>query len=203
MRPPEGAEHQPPADGGCRSCRACDLWREATQTVFGEGPSRHLMMVGEQPGDQEDRAGRPFVGPAGRMLDRARRGRASTATEVYMTNAVKHFKRSRAASGRSTRGRSPSRSWPASRGSPPSCGRWRRRCSSCSAPWRQSRCSGPDSASPSGEASRWTDQHPLRFAIATLHPSSILRSDPGQREQRLSDLVADLEQVPALSRRRR
>lgn len=78
------------AAGGCRGC---PLHREATQTVFGEGPAdAPLMLVGEQPGDQEDRAGRPFVGPAGRILQRAL-GEAGIARErTYVTNAVKHFK---------------------------------------------------------------------------------------------------------------
>ncbi len=74
-------------------CRACDLWKDATQTVFGEGPeSARLMMVGEQPGDKEDLAGKPFVGPAGQMLDRALEEAGVDRKLVYVTNAVKHFK---------------------------------------------------------------------------------------------------------------
>jgi DNA polymerase len=74
-------------------CRACALWKRATQTVFGVGPpSARLMLVGEQPGDQEDRQGRPFVGPAGRMLDRALEGAGIDRGDVWVTNAVKHFK---------------------------------------------------------------------------------------------------------------
>lgn len=74
-------------------CRACPLWKDATQTVFGEGP-RHapIMMVGEQPGDKEDLAGKPFVGPAGQMLDRALKEAGIDRSKVYVTNAVKHFK---------------------------------------------------------------------------------------------------------------
>jgi uracil-DNA glycosylase len=73
-------------------CRACPLWRPATQTVFGEGPTgAALMLVGEQPGDAEDRAGRPFVGPAGGLLDRALAEAGIARPEVYVTNAVKHF----------------------------------------------------------------------------------------------------------------
>jgi DNA polymerase len=76
-----------------RGCRACDLWRRATQTVFGEGPARAgLMLIGEQPGDQEDRAGQPFVGPAGRLLDTALEQAGIDRDSVYVTNAVKHFK---------------------------------------------------------------------------------------------------------------
>jgi DNA polymerase len=75
------------------ACRRCDLWQHATQTVFGEGPlDARLMLVGEQPGDQEDLAGRPFVGPAGQVLDRALAEAGIDRGTVYVTNAVKHFK---------------------------------------------------------------------------------------------------------------
>lgn len=74
-------------------CRRCDLWKRGTQTVFGEGPSEaRLMLVGEQPGDQEDLAGRPFVGPAGQLLRQALTEAGLDPAEVYVTNAVKHFK---------------------------------------------------------------------------------------------------------------
>jgi uracil-DNA glycosylase len=74
-------------------CRGCALWRAATQTVFGEGPrSAALMLVGETPGDQEDLAGRPFVGPAGRLLDSALAAAGIDRSATYITNAVKHFK---------------------------------------------------------------------------------------------------------------
>ncbi|NUR56415.1 MAG: UdgX family uracil-DNA binding protein [Acidobacteria bacterium] len=74
-------------------CRACDLYKRGTQTVFGEGPSRaDVMMVGEQPGDAEDLAGQPFVGPAGKLLDRALEEAGIDRRLVYVTNVVKHFK---------------------------------------------------------------------------------------------------------------
>ena len=74
-------------------CRACPLWAPATQTVFGEGPSHApLMLVGEQPGDREDVTGRPFVGPAGRVLERVLDEAGIDRAHVYVTNAVKHFK---------------------------------------------------------------------------------------------------------------
>ncbi|MBR1226205.1 MULTISPECIES: UdgX family uracil-DNA binding protein [unclassified Bradyrhizobium] len=74
-------------------CRACPLWKDATQTVFGEGPQNaQVMLVGEQPGDKEDLAGKPFVGPAGQMLDRALDEAGIDRSKVYVTNAVKHFK---------------------------------------------------------------------------------------------------------------
>jgi DNA polymerase len=75
------------------ACRACPLWKDATQTVFGEGPPHApIMLVGEQPGDKEDLAGKPFVGPAGQMLDRALAEAGIDRGKVYVTNAVKHFK---------------------------------------------------------------------------------------------------------------
>jgi uracil-DNA glycosylase family protein len=76
-----------------RTCHNCDLYKNATQTVFGAGPAdAKMMMVGEQPGDQEDQAGEPFVGPAGRVLDRALADAGIDRSTVYLTNAVKHFK---------------------------------------------------------------------------------------------------------------
>lgn len=74
-------------------CQGCDLYLNATQTVFGEGPGHaHVMMIGEQPGDLEDRKGAPFVGPAGRLLDKALVEAHISRGDVYVTNAVKHFK---------------------------------------------------------------------------------------------------------------
>jgi DNA polymerase len=89
-----------PEGGGVRGlrqaaagCRACPLWRDATQTVFGAGPARAaIMLVGEQPGDREDREGRPFVGPAGQLLDRALAKAGIEPARTYHTNVVKHFK---------------------------------------------------------------------------------------------------------------
>jgi uracil-DNA glycosylase family protein len=75
------------------SCRACPLWKNATQTVFGEGPPEaDILFVGEQPGDREDRAGRPFVGPAGLMFNKALEDAGIDRQRAYVTNAVKHFK---------------------------------------------------------------------------------------------------------------
>jgi uracil-DNA glycosylase len=74
-------------------CRACELWERATQTVFGAGPSTaQVMLVGEQPGDQEDRAGRPFIGPAGRILDDALGAAGIDREKAFVTNVVKHFR---------------------------------------------------------------------------------------------------------------
>jgi len=79
--------------GAAAGCRGCHLWRPATQTVFGEGrKSSRVMLVGEQPGDKEDRAGEPFVGPAGRELDRGLEAAGIERADAYVTNVVKHFK---------------------------------------------------------------------------------------------------------------
>jgi uracil-DNA glycosylase family protein len=91
-QPPEGVglEGLRTAAAGCR---ACELWEPATQTVFGEGPeTARIVFVGEQPGDQEDRAGEPFVGPAGKLLDRALGDAGIDRRDAYVTNAVKHFR---------------------------------------------------------------------------------------------------------------
>jgi DNA polymerase len=83
----------PSVRDAARDCRACDLWKRGTQTVFGEGARRaEIMLVGEQPGDQEDISGHPFVGPAGKMLDHALEAAGIDRGTVYVTNVVKHFK---------------------------------------------------------------------------------------------------------------
>jgi DNA polymerase len=104
MRQAQRASRDAPFDGqapasledimaGVQLCRRCDLWRDATRGVPGEGPTRaRLMLVGEQPGDQEDLVGRPFVGPAGQVLDKALAAAGVPRAETYITNAVKHFK---------------------------------------------------------------------------------------------------------------
>jgi uracil-DNA glycosylase family protein len=89
--PPPGSLREMAA--AAQHCRACPLWNNATCAVFGEGPARaEIVLVGEQPGDQEDRAGRPFIGPAGKLLDRALAAAGIDRSRVYLTNAVKHFK---------------------------------------------------------------------------------------------------------------
>jgi len=90
--PPDTSRWSPLREAA-RDCTACHLYKRATQTVFGEGPKRApIMLVGEQPGDYEDVAGKPFVGPAGKILDRALAEAGINRDEVYVTNAVKHFK---------------------------------------------------------------------------------------------------------------
>src|SRR5437868_14283906 len=93
------AEHLPSSrslkalEEAAQACRGCELYKDATQAVFGSGLKKaELMLVGEQPGDKEDLAGQPFVGPAGRLLDRALEEAGIDRDQVYVTNAVKHFK---------------------------------------------------------------------------------------------------------------
>src|SRR4051794_37588992 len=102
---PSAAEYVPASTDleqlreAARGCRGCHLYRDATQTVFGIGPATaRVVMVGEQPGDVEDRRGLPFVGPAGKVLDRALEEAGIDRSLVYVTNAVKHFKHKPAAS---------------------------------------------------------------------------------------------------------
>lgn len=102
MKTPSGIESHPSAQvdrsiealrKAASACRACPLWKNATQTVFGEGPVHApVMLIGEQPGDQEDLTGHPFVGPAGQLLTRALEAVDIPREQVYVTNAVKHFK---------------------------------------------------------------------------------------------------------------
>ena len=102
------------------TCRACDLYKYATQTVFGEGRARApLMFVGEQPGDSEDRLGHPFVGPAGKSRHEAMARAGIQAKDVYVTNAVKHFKFVERGNAESITNRRSSKYAPASRGSRP------------------------------------------------------------------------------------
>jgi DNA polymerase len=96
---PGAAEWVPPAanldalERAVQDCHGCDLFRDATRAVFGEGPeSARVAIVGEQPGDEEDKTGRPFVGPAGRLLDRALADAGIARDDAYVTNAVKHFR---------------------------------------------------------------------------------------------------------------
>lgn len=92
-QPPPKAKNVEELRKAAASCHGCDLYRDATQTVFGEGAERsRLMLIGEQPGDQEDLQGRPFVGPAGRLLEKALDEAGIDRRRVYVTNAVKHFR---------------------------------------------------------------------------------------------------------------
>jgi DNA polymerase len=174
-------------------CRACPLWERGTQTVFGEGPPRaEVMLVGEQPGSEEDLAGHPFVGPAGRLLDRALAAAGIDRRTAYVTNAVKHFKWE-------PRGKRRIHQKPSAR-----------EVRAC-APWlaaevrvvrpRALVCLGATAAQALlGRAFRVTEHRgvfvpsPLApLVMATVHPSSILRApDDASRRTELERLVEDL-----------
>ena len=185
-------------------CRACDLWKNATQTVFGEGPSdARVMLIGEQPGDREDRDGAPFVGPAGALLDRALVLAKLDRSTVYVTNAVKHFKWT-------PRGKRRLHSKP-NQGEVHACH-----------PWLEAEiqalhpsvivCLGATAAqSLLGSAFRITKSRGVPLdgpngarIVATIHPSSILRApDHDAREEAFEGFVADLSRAAALQRKER
>jgi uracil-DNA glycosylase family protein len=179
-----------------RGCTACPLHETGTQTVFGEGPcDARVMLVGEQPGDAEDKEGRPFVGPAGRLLDRALEGAGIDRREVYVTNAVKHFKWV-------PRGKRRIHSKPGAR-----------EIRAC-APWLEAeiRAIGPEvivclgataAQALLGKAFRVTQRRgefvPSNLAprvLATVHPSSLLRApDEETRAAEMRRFVDDLRKV--------
>jgi len=183
----EAAEH----------CTGCDLYKNATQTVFGEGPDdARVMLVGEQPGDAEDRAGHPFVGPAGRLLDKALADAGIDRKQVYVTNAVKHFK------------------WTVVRGqrrihqTPKvieirACAPWLRAEIERVKPRLLILLGGTAAKSVLGPSFRVTlhrgEPVPSDLAervVATVHPSSLLRvPDPDARARAYADFVEDLRKA--------
>ena len=182
-------------------CTACDLYKRGTQTVFGEGPLHApLMLIGEQPGDHEDLQGRPFVGPAGRLLDAALAEAGISRTETYVTNAVKHFKWV-------PRGKRRIHEKPN--------GRERQACY----PWLEAEieivaprtlvCLGATAAQSLLGSGFHLTQHRGEFVrsgwrariLATVHPSSILRlADRDEREAAYRGFVADLVRAAAFAR---
>lgn len=208
----EGAAPFVPDEGGlsdlqqaARSCRGCGLYQAATQTVFGDGPERaRVMFVGEQPGDQEDRKGAPFVGPAGGLLDRALEEAGIDREEVYLTNAVKHFKFTPPERGKRRIHQKPNAAEVAA------CWPW------LAAEFRVVQpdcvvCLGATAAKDLlGNSFRITKERGVlmdfptkpelgdaprpRFVLATTHPSAVIRSPDRQAAYRA--LVADLRVVP-------
>jgi DNA polymerase len=180
-------------------CRACPLWQTGTQTVFGEGPEdAPVMFVGEQPGDQEDKEGRPFVGPAGRIFDRALEEAGIDRAQSYVTNAVKHFK------------------WEA---------RGKRRIHAkptwsetmACRPWLEAEievvrpkvivCLGATASQSllgkqfrvTKQRGEWIESELAERVIATIHPSAILRQrDDESRRTEMERFVADLKKVAAV-----
>ena len=182
-------------------CRACDLWKTGTQTVFGEGPaSARVMFVGEQPGDREDLAGRPFVGPAGMLLDRALADAGIDRGDVYVTNVVKHFK------------------WaPDERGKRPIHKKPRASEIKACRPWLDAElavvrpevlvCLGATAAqsllgkkfSVSRQRGEPVQSELAPYVVATVHPSSLLRMpDERDRHAEFEHFVDDLRKVAQL-----
>lgn len=187
---PPAAASLPDLAEAARGCTACELYAPATQTVFGEGPaSARVVMVGEQPGDKEDLAGRPFVGPAGRLLDRALVEAGIDREQVYVTNAVKHFRFERR--GQTLRlHRSPTT------GQMRACFPWLAAELDAVDPDLVVALGATAAKALQGAAFRITVsrgqvlQHGDRPFVATAHPSSVLRAD--DQDAAYDALVADL-----------
>jgi DNA polymerase len=187
-----------------RDCKGCDLWKTGTQTVFGEGPSKaQIMFVGEQPRDQEDRLGHPFVGPAGKLLDRALEEAGVDHSKVYLTNVVKHFKWVAAVRGKKRIHKKPRYS----------------EINACR-PWLEAElrvvkphilvCLGSTAAqallgrnfSDTRQRGQLIPSPLAPFMMATVHPSSILRApDENARHQQMQAFINDLKIVAELARK--
>ena len=194
-----------PLDGVRRAaagCKACDLWKTGTQTVFGEGALHAtIMLVGEQPGDVEDRKGHPFVGPAGRVLDQALDEAGIDRNTVYLTNVVKHFKWAPAERGKRRIHKKPRYS----------------EIKACR-PWLDAElehvkpevlvCLGASAAQAllgrnfrvTRDRGKPVESSLAPVVMATVHPSSILRApDDESRHEQMRNFVRDLKQVAHLS----
>lgn len=179
-----------------KACQGCELYRNATQTVFGAGTAQaRLLLVGEQPGDQEDLAGEPFVGPAGRLLDESLAAAGIDRRDAYITNAVKHFKWT-------PRGKRRLHAKPSSR-----------EIAACR-PWLSAEievvrpqvivCLGATAAQTllgrtfrvTKSRGRLLEGTDSRWVLATYHPSAVLRApDEARRHQMRDELIADLAVV--------
>jgi uracil-DNA glycosylase len=180
-------------------CKACHLWKLGTQTVFGEGArASEVMFVGEQPGDQEDLQGRPFVGPAGRVLDDAMLEGGIDRTKAYVTNAVKHFKWE-------PRGKRRIHQKP-NAAEMAACRPWLEAELALVAPTVLVALGSTAAQSLLGRGFRVTKQRGVpveselaRHVVATVHPSSILRApDEDARRQAYANFVSDLRAVAEL-----
>jgi DNA polymerase len=193
---PEGPT-LPSLEEAVQRCRGCPLYERATQAVFGRGPvPAELMLVGEQPGDREDKVGEPFVGPAGRVLDRALAGAGIAREKAYVTNAVKHFK---------WKERGPRRihdkpSWTEQL----ACLPWLEAELALVRPRALVLLGATASQSLLGRDFRVTRSRgkPLEsdlaeLVLATIHPSAVLRAD--DHEEAFAGLVDDLRQVRRLT----
>ena len=199
-----------------QGCKGCELYRDATQAVFGAGsPKAVLMLVGEQPGDQEDRAGAPFVGPAGKLLDKALAAAEIDRDRLYVTNAVKHFKFTLPERGKRRIHKTPSRTEVVA------CRPWlfaemlsvrpevvvllgaTAAQSLMGSTFRLTAHRGEVLHLPDVDAPADLDIDPA--LVATAHPSAVLRGPPEDREKAFDALVSDLRfaaKLVPLSRRR-
>jgi uracil-DNA glycosylase len=180
-------------------CRACPLWQTGTQTVFGEGAAdARVMFVGEQPGDQEDKQGRPFVGPAGRIFDQALELAGIDRDTTYVTNAVKHFKWQP----RGKRRIHAKPTW----SEMTACRPWLEAELAVVSP-RVLVCLGATAAQSllgkqfrvTKERGRWVESELAEHVTATIHPSSILRQrDDESRQREMDSFVTDLKLVASV-----
>jgi uracil-DNA glycosylase len=178
-----------------RACRACALWLRATQTVFGAGPAdARIMLIGEQPGLQEDRAGEPFVGPAGALLDRALGAAGLDRAAIYVTNTVKHFKYELRGKARLHKR--------ANAAEQAACRMWLAAELACIRP-RIVVALGAMAAqtvfgndfSITRERGRWHELARDTAGFATWHPAAVLRAPEERREGLYRQLVEDLSQI--------
>jgi uracil-DNA glycosylase len=195
-----------------QGCKGCDLYLDADQAVFGEGSFHaQVMLVGEVPGDQEDRQGKPFVGPAGRLLDKALVEAGIDRKRVYVTNAVKHFKFTRAAGSKRRIHKTPSRTEVVA------CRPWliaeltsvepdvvvlmgaTAAKSLLGSDFRLTQHRGEELHLPSKDPEIDLDFDPK--LVVTVHPSSVLRGPPEDREKNLDAFISDLKFVAKLLRR--
>jgi uracil-DNA glycosylase family protein len=202
LRPPlaaEAAEQGAPYESirtAAAGCRACDLWARATQTVFGAGPvPAPLMLVGEQPGDQEDVAGEPFIGPAGRMLSKALDEAGVDRERAFVTNVVKHFKWKPVPGSKRRLHEKPNKVEIGA------CLPWVRSELELVRPQAlvllgatAAQALAGSSISVMRDRGRPLDLDLAPLVVATVHPSSILRAGPG-REEAYAGLVRDLRFV--------
>jgi uracil-DNA glycosylase len=181
-----------------RGCRGCHLWMPATQTVFGEGPrTAEVMLVGEQPGDLEDRAGHPFVGPAGKLLDTALTQAGIDRTRVYVTNSVKHFKFVTIERGRRLHKKPTTAEVRA-------CNPWLQEEIRLVKPRVIVALGATAAQALLGKQFRVTQDRGKPVAsdlaeavIATVHPSAVLRAPDDRRDEARQEFIADLKRVAA------
>lgn len=217
MAAPTAAEFVPEShdlhelESAAQNCKGCDLYLDATQTVFGDGSAQaDLMLVGEQPGDQEDKAGEPFVGPAGRLLDKALGVAGVNRDRLYVTNAVKHFKFTLPERGKRRIHKTPSRTEVVS------CRPWLLAELNAVQPRVLMLLGATAAHSLMGNAFRLTDHRgevlrlpdtiDLGFdpqVAVSAHASAVLRGRPDDRDKAFDALVSDLRFAAGLLAGRR